>query len=106
MKNRIHEMEKRNLLPSEQSGFERFRRRVLGDRAINPMQYFWDILVIDYKCPFIKRELIQSNPAHIPFTSQWPDVILSQSHYDVTMIKRHLQGIARNVSPRTSQLCR
>ena len=92
MKTRILEMEKRDLPPSERSGFDRFRSRVLGDRPINPMQYFWDILITDYRCPFIKRELIQSNPAHIPFTSRWPDVIRSQSDYDVTMIKRHLLG--------------
>jgi lipopolysaccharide biosynthesis protein len=92
MKTRILEMDKRDLPPSERSGFDRFRSRVLGDRAINPMQYFWDILITDYRCPFIKRQLIQSNPAHIPFTSRWPDVIQSRSDYDVTMIKRHLLG--------------
>jgi lipopolysaccharide biosynthesis protein len=91
MKSRILGMENRDLPPSERSDFDRFRSRVLGDRAINPMQYFWDILITDYRCPFIKRELIQSNPAHIPFTSRWPDIIRSQSDYDVTMIKRHLK---------------
>jgi lipopolysaccharide biosynthesis protein len=96
MKTRPHEMQKRNRLPSEQSGFERFRRRVLGDRAINPMQYFWDTLIVDYKCPFIKRDLIQSNPAHIPFTSQWPEIILSQSDYDITLIKRYLLADRKN----------
>jgi len=81
--------------PSQQPGFGRFQSRILGHRAVNPMQYFWDVLITDYDCPFIKRELIQSNPASIPFVSRWRAVIASRSDYDTAMIERHLQRLAR-----------
>jgi lipopolysaccharide biosynthesis protein len=59
------------------------------------MQYFWDILITDYGCPFIKRELIQLNPAGIPFLSRWRAVIASRSEYDTSMIERHLRRLDR-----------
>lgn len=96
MKARLEEM-KRNAPPqSRDPGFERFQSRILGNRAVNPMQYFWDVLITDYGCPFIKRELIQLNPAGIPFLSRWRVVIASRSDYDTSMIDRHLQRLTRS----------
>lgn len=63
----------------------------LSQRVVNPMQYFWDILITDYQCPFIKRDLLTSNPTKIAGTSRWPEVIAAHSSYDITMITRHLK---------------
>lgn len=95
MKARIADMKKSGLLQSEGPGFGRFQSRILANRAVNPMQYFWDVLITDYNCPFIKRELIQSNPAGIPFVSRWREVIASRSDYDTARIDRHLQRLAK-----------
>ena len=62
-------------------------------RPINPMHYFWDIVITDYGCPFIKRELIQSNPAKIPNVDKWPDVIRSVSDYDISLIDDHQRAL-------------
>jgi lipopolysaccharide biosynthesis protein len=96
MKTRLEEMRSPPPLQSQQPGFARFQSRILGNRAVNPMQYFWDVLITDYNCPFIKRELIQVNPAGIPFLSRWRAVIASRSDYDSSMIERHLQRLARS----------
>jgi len=95
MKARLEEMKGNAPPQSQQPGFARFQSRVLGNRAVNPMQYFWDILITDYGCPFIKRELIQLNPAGIPFLSRWRAVIASRSEYDTSMIERHLRRLDR-----------
>ena len=95
MKARLEAMKGDAPPPSQQPGFARFQSRILGNRAVNPMQYFWDILITDYDCPFIKRELIQSNPAGIPFLSRWRALVASRSEYDTSMIERHLQRLAR-----------
>lgn len=90
MKRRLPDMDRAALAPGEQAGYLRFRHRVGTDRHVNPMQYFWSILIEEFRCPFIKRELIQSNPAQIPFTSRWPEVIGTHSDYNIDFITRHL----------------
>ncbi|UGV25842.1 polysaccharide biosynthesis-like protein [Rhodopseudomonas boonkerdii] len=65
---------------------------LLTGRAINPMHFYWDVLISDYKCPFIKRELLKANPAGISTASKWAAVIASNSSYDVSLIQRHLKS--------------
>jgi lipopolysaccharide biosynthesis protein len=76
---------------AEQAAFARFRVQIMKDGVVNPMQFFWDVLITDYACPFIKRDLLTSNPNDVPGTSQWPEVIAAHSGYDVSMIARHLK---------------
>jgi lipopolysaccharide biosynthesis protein len=70
---------------------DRLYEALLAGKPVNPMHYFWDVLILDYKCPFIKRELIKLNPADVPFTWRWNEAIQETSDYDITMIQRHLQ---------------
>lgn len=70
----------------------RVRSALLRGRPINAMHYFWDRLILDYKCPFIKRELLRSNPARVPDTARWPQIVASRSEYDVGLIQRHLNS--------------
>lgn len=76
---------------SESAAYERFRACLMKDGAVNPTQFFWDVLISDYGCPFIKRDLLTSNPNDIPGTARWPQVITARSGYDVAMIANHLQ---------------
>jgi lipopolysaccharide biosynthesis protein len=64
---------------------------LVDGRALNPMHQFWDVMIEDYECPFIKRELLKYNPANVPMVSRWPDVIARACDYDISMIWRHLQ---------------
>jgi lipopolysaccharide biosynthesis protein len=76
---------------SGRAAFERYRAQVLKDGMVNPTQFYWDVLITDYACPFIKRDLLTSNPNGVPGTSRWPQVIAAHSGYDVSLIARHLK---------------
>lgn len=75
---------------AERAALERYRTHIATDSSINPMQFFWDGLITDHACPFIKRDLLTANPSHIPFTGRWKQVISANSSYDVSLIERHL----------------
>lgn len=88
---RLHDL-KTDHLPHDYKFFlERLSINLIGGRVLNPMHFFWDVLIIDYKCPFIKRELIRINPADIPFVWRWPEAVQADSDYDILMIQSHLQ---------------
>ena len=40
--------------------------RLLHGAPLNPSHFFWDILVEEFGCPFVKRELIIVNPCNVP----------------------------------------
>jgi lipopolysaccharide biosynthesis protein len=65
-----------------------------GD-TLNQTHYFWDYLVGEAGCPFIKRDLLLRNPVKVPYVSQWDAVIRRSSQYDPDLILRHLELIAR-----------
>lgn len=65
-----------------------------GD-TLNQTHYFWDYLVGEAGCPFIKRDLLLRNPVQVPYVVQWDAVIRRASAYDPDLILRHLEQIAR-----------
>ena len=67
-------------------------RRFLRRRA-NPTLLFWDILLEDFQCPFLKVNLIRNNPAKLQNVNRWRDIISDRSNYDCDLIGRHLARI-------------
>jgi len=65
-----------------------------GD-TLNQTHYFWDYLVGEAGCPFIKRDLLLRNPVGVPYVHDWDDLIRRSSQYDPDLILRHLELIAR-----------
>lgn len=66
---------------------------------LNGMHFFWEYLITNMGCPFIKRELLRDNPARIPFLSYWQRVIAQASEtYDTDIILRHLEQSLRDRS--------
>jgi len=65
-----------------------------GD-TLNQTHYFWDYLIGEAKCPFIKRDLLLRNPIGVPYVNQWDKVIRRASSYEPDLILRHLETIAR-----------
>jgi lipopolysaccharide biosynthesis protein len=65
---------------------------------LNAMHHFWDHLIIRMHCPFVKRELLQRNPAEVPFIYRWEDAIHRVSEYDTGLILQHLQSRLRDRS--------
>jgi hypothetical protein len=57
----------------------------------NPSHLFWDTLVRDFRCPFLKRELLLVNPAEVPYATDARDVLERHTDYD----PRHIVAAAR-----------
>jgi lipopolysaccharide biosynthesis protein len=93
MKDRLSRTETGNLTSQDKAALQLLQSKLLRGYPVNPMHAFWDLLIADFKCPFIKRDLLLSNPAGIPLTSGWSKLIESQSAYDISMITAHLQAM-------------
>ena len=68
------------------------RGRIDAGKALNPMHHFWEELITDGRCPFLKRDLLRANPANVPHLERWPDVLRRGSGYDIDLIHRHLKA--------------
>lgn len=88
---RLHGIKTDHLSNEYKLFLDRLYMSLIGGRVLNPMHFFWDVLILDYKCPFIKRELIRINPADIPFVWRWPEAVQAASDYDISLIQSHLQ---------------
>jgi lipopolysaccharide biosynthesis protein len=73
-----------------------YRYRHLKDllasgNLLNPTHELWDLLLTEFKCPFIKRELLNINPSKIPNAWLWDMAISKLSDYPVELIREHLK---------------
>lgn len=50
---------------------------------------YWKKLIIDYKCPIIKIELLRDNPTNVTLDN-WEKVLEKHTSYDIEIIKKHL----------------
>jgi lipopolysaccharide biosynthesis protein len=62
---------------------------------MNPCHFFWDQL-ISRGFPFLKREVLTTNPIGMPRLYEWSELVAANSAYDPEMIVQHLRAIARN----------
>jgi lipopolysaccharide biosynthesis protein len=76
--------------------FEHLLRGVNAGHPLNPTHYFWKYLIVELRFPFIKRELLEKNPAGIPLLVYWRSVIEGTSDYPVDLIEEYLQTASRN----------
>lgn len=70
-------------------------RRHYRGCAANPVRSMWDILIRNFDFPFLKVELPRDNPLDDETLDQWSSVITTKSSYDVGLIRRHLDRIAK-----------
>ncbi|MDG5496673.1 rhamnan synthesis F family protein [Niveispirillum sp. BGYR6] len=75
---------------------ERIAKSLREGVPLNQTHFFWDQLISNNGCPFIKRDLLQHNPMAIPYLHNWQQLISEVSNYDSEMIVRHLQATMRN----------
>jgi hypothetical protein len=52
----------------------------------NPTHAFWDTLLRDFRCPFVKRELLLHNPAEIPYATDVRELLETHTAYDPAYI--------------------
>jgi lipopolysaccharide biosynthesis protein len=74
------------------------RMRTVVERGgtLNISHFFWDRLILQMGCPFVKRELLEKNPVAIPYVGRWQEVIGRVSDYDTDLIMRHLEFVLKN----------
>lgn len=66
---------------------------IVVGKAINPSHYYWDTLIRDWGCPFIKRELLHSNPVRVPKVWEWEALLREKTAYDTELVLRHLKSL-------------
>ena len=62
-----------------------------GDKK-NSTHYYWKNLILEQYSPIIKIELLRDNPTQTDI-SDWEDVLLNNTDFDVNMIKNHIKRI-------------
>ncbi len=67
---------------------ELIRKKVM----VNPCSYLWHFLIAEFKCPFIKRDLLISNPDEIDL-GHWPTLLADCTGYDRNLVLSHLKRI-------------
>lgn len=65
---------------------------------VNTIHFFWEYLIREMGCPFMKRELLRDNPGQIPFLQYWERVISESSDYDTDLIIQDLEVSLHNRS--------
>lgn len=73
------------------AGLDHLKADLAQNCPLNPMHAFWQVLIEDFHCPFIKRELIKLNPMKLPNVDHWPEVINNVSDYDISLVRKHLE---------------
>ncbi|MEN3794255.1 rhamnan synthesis F family protein [Fulvimarina sp. MAC3] len=82
--------------PVRQSFVRQMYKTIDAGVPLNATHFFWDHLIAKMGFPFIKRELLQKNPARIPLLSYWETVVEANSDYDTNMILEHLELTLKN----------
>ncbi|PHR59690.1 MAG: polysaccharide biosynthesis-like protein [Robiginitomaculum sp.] len=83
------------LVPSHRAFLKRIFDHAESGRPLNASHFFWDQLILA-GYPFIKRELLQSNPMHIPSLYKWEQLLVAVSKYDTDLINQHLETSMRD----------
>lgn len=88
---RINGDDEAGLLPSEIQYLQWLAEQISKGTDLNPMHPFWDVLIVEFACPFIKRGLLRSNPAGVPGLVDWPSLLATYTGYNISLIDRHLK---------------
>ena len=68
----------------------RFRSRVITPRCrLNPSHFFWQTLIEEFGCPFLKVGLVRDNPEQVPGTD-WEECLRNATRYNTGLIHSHL----------------
>lgn len=78
--------------------YERFLPDPSPGNRFNPTHHFWDRLIIEQRCPFMKRELFHTHSPGNGRIAPWRAVIEGFADYDSTLIDEYLEhaGIGRH----------
>ena len=81
------------LMTSERMYLRHVKGMIIAGQPINPSHYFWESLIVDWNCPFLKRELLQFNPVGVPRPWEWEAVLRAHTSYDTNLVLGHLKSL-------------
>jgi lipopolysaccharide biosynthesis protein len=81
-----------DLTEGQQAFLKHLHNNIQFGRPLNSMHYFWDTLIAEFGCPFMKRELLQKNPEGVIYTWRWSELLSRKSNYNLALIHRDLQA--------------
>lgn len=84
--------------PTRKSFIQQVFRTINAGVPLNGTHFFWDYLIAQMDFPFLKRDLLQRNPARIPLLNYWERVVKQSTDYDTDLILRHLELSLKNRS--------
>lgn len=58
---------------------------------LNPTHFFYELLVRQFGFPFLKRDLLEKNPAGVPGVTRWRELVSAVGDYDPDLIAGHLK---------------
>ncbi|MDQ7076314.1 MAG: rhamnan synthesis F family protein [Robiginitomaculum sp.] len=88
-------LQDKSLLPSTRKFLKRIFEHAEHGVPLNVTHFFWDRLITEFQYPFIKKEILQSNPSALPSLYLWEKLIRGVSDYDTDLITRHLEFTMR-----------
>jgi lipopolysaccharide biosynthesis protein len=98
----VREVRERKLESDLSEPERKYRQRLFEllqkGQPINTSHFFWEYLIVEMGCPFLKRELLRRNPAGVPFLQYWEEVVTNQGGYDIDLILDDLEANVRNRS--------
>jgi lipopolysaccharide biosynthesis protein len=91
-------LKREDIEPIHKEFLARTTKHILAGKPLNATHQFWDYLVAELGCPFIKRDLLQRNPTGVPYVQFWEKLIRQVSNYDTRLIENHLKATLRDRS--------
>lgn len=84
-------------IPNLQNKLDTQTKKLLKKSChLNATHFFWNIIISDYRFPFIKRELLLYNPECLNI-SDWKDVLKANTHFNPDLIVKHLSRLSNAV---------
>jgi lipopolysaccharide biosynthesis protein len=72
---------------------ESFAARHAATRAVNSTHYLWKELIVRWKGPFLKVDLVRSNPISGPDVGTAAQVVAEHTNYPVELIEKHVKRV-------------
>jgi lipopolysaccharide biosynthesis protein len=79
-----------DLRASNESAISEVERRKAFGRTVNSTHYFWDLLLKEHRCPFLKVQLLRDNPKNVENVRGWMEILSDCDFGLQDEIKRHL----------------
>ena len=79
--------------PSARSRLEDVGNALQIGTPLNSTHHFWDVLMTHFRSPFLKRELLVTNPIQAPNAWEWEKYVEQVSDYPIELIRNHLKTI-------------